>query len=377
MKNELSSLDLYYLIRELKVLEGSKVDRIYLPKSNPKELTVSCHITSQGKTLLKVLLPGMIFLDDSKDSSDTPTGFGMMLRKYLEGSKIRNIEQKDFERVTTITLEVKAGTEITTYYLIIELFSKGNIIFCDDKLKILNIIEEQSWKDRILKRGETYIYPKSKFDVLKVSEEEFKDHLKNSDKESLVKALAITFSLGGTYAEELCYDSKIEKNKITKTLTDKEYSSLYKNLIMLFHEETSANSCEGNIYPFVLESLKDKEQKKYSSFCEAIRENYDVIKHLESKKDTNKAMERIQNVIDEQLKVLAECEDGYKENQAKGELLYEKYQEIDAILRTIKEARTKYSWNVIRQKLSDNPEFKKIIKDIDEKNNSIILEIEK
>jgi predicted ribosome quality control (RQC) complex YloA/Tae2 family protein len=139
----------------------------------------------------------------------------------------------------------------------------------------------------------------------------------------------------------------------------------------------SANSCEGNVFPFSLESLKDREQKKYSSFCEAIRENYNVIKNIESKKDSNKNIEKIQNIIDAQLKVLAECEDGYSENQAKGELLYEKYQEIEAILKTVKEARTKHSWNVIRQKLNDNPEFKKIIKDIDEKNNSIILEIEK
>jgi len=377
MKNEISSLELYYLIKELKALEGSKVDRIYHQKNTPKELTMSCHVTGQGKTLLKVMLPGIILLDDSKDASDIPTGFGMMLRKYLEGSRLKSIEQKDFERVVTITLDVKNGNEISPYYLIVELFSKGNIIFCDDKLKILNILEEQAWKDRILKRGATYIYPKAKINTLKVSEEEFSEQLGASDKESLVKALAITFNLGGVYAEELCYDSKIEKNKQTKTLTTKEHNTLYKNLILLLHEETEANSSDGNIFPFVLESFADKEIKKYSSFSEAIRENYDIIKHIESKKGINKNVEKIQNIVDEQLKLLIECEEVYKENQAKGELLYEKYQEISDILKIIKEARTKYSWNTIKQKLNDNPIFKKIIKEIDEKNNSIIIEMEK
>jgi predicted ribosome quality control (RQC) complex YloA/Tae2 family protein len=377
MKNEISSLELYYLIKELKALEGSKVDRIYHQKNTPKELTISCHVTGQGKTLFKVMLPGIILLDDSKDASDTPTGFGMMLRKYLEGSRIKSIEQKDFERVITIILDVKNGTETSQYYILVELFSKGNIIFCDDKLKILNILEEQAWKDRILKRGATYIYPKARINTLKISEEEFTEQLGASDKESLVKALAITFNLGGVYAEELCYDSKIEKDKKTKTLTAKEYNSLYKNLILLLHEETEANSVDGNIFPFLLESFKDKEIKKYVSFSEAIRENYDIIKHIESKKGKNKNVEKIQNVIDEQLKLLAECEEGYKENQAKGELLYEKYQEISDILKIIKEARTKYSWNIIKQKLNDNPSFKKIIKEIDEKNNSITIEIEK
>jgi predicted ribosome quality control (RQC) complex YloA/Tae2 family protein len=377
MKNEISSLELYYLIKELKALEGSKIDRIYHQKNNSKELTICCHVTGQGKSFLKILLPGIIFMDDAKDAADSPTGFGMMLRKYLEGSRIKSIEQKDFERVVTIILESKIETELVRYYLIIELFSKGNIIFCDDGLKILNIVEEQVWKDRTLKRGETYIYPKSRINTLKISEEEFTEQLRNSDKESLVKALAITFNLGGVYAEEVCLDAGIEKDRKTKTLTDKEYKILFKNMILLMHEETEANSSDENIFPFILESSKNKETKKYVSFSEAIRENYDTIKHIESKKSINKNVEKIQNIIDEQMKVLEECEQGYLENQAKGELMYEKYQEISDILKTIKEARTKYSWKEIRQKLSDNPEFKKIVKDIDEKNNSIIIDIGK
>jgi len=376
MKNDISSLELYYLVRELKVIENSKIDRIYNPKNNPKELTIICHVTGQGKTLLKVMLPGIMLLDDSKDASDVQTGFGMMLRKYLEGARLKLIEQKDFERVVTLIIESKNGTEISIYYIIIELFSKGNIIFCDEKFKILNILEEQTWKDRTLKRNETYIYPKSRINTLHVNEEEFRSQLGNSGKESLVKSLAITFNLGGTYSEELCILSKVDKSKNVKELSDKEYNLLYKNLVLLLHKEIEANECEGNIFPFNLESFKDKEKKTYKTFSEAIRENYDIIKHAESKKDSSKNVEKIQNVIDEQLKILDECEKGYQENQAKAELIYAKYQEIDIILKTIKDARTKYSWNAIKQKLNDNPEYKNIIKDIDEKTSSIILEIE-
>ena len=377
MKNEISSLELYYLVREFKVLENSKVDRIYHPKNTPKELTVVCHVTGQGKHFLKIMLPGLILMDDTKEPSDSQTGLGMMLRKYLEGSKLKFVEQKDFERVITITFETKSGTQISTYHIVVELFSKGNIIFCDDKFKILNILEEQIWKDRTLKRGETYLYPKSKFNTIKCEEKEFIDQLKSSDKESLVKSLAILCNLGGTYAEELCLLSKVDKDKKTSTVTDKEYKKLYKNLILLLHEEICANTSEGNIFPFELETNKNREIKKYNSFSEAIRENYDLIKHTESKKESNKNVEKIQKIIDEQLKLLEECENEYKENQAKGELLYEKYQEVSDILKVIKEARTKYSWNAIKQKLNDNPTFKRTIKDIDEKNNSIIIEMEK
>ncbi|MGV8087224.1 MAG: NFACT family protein [Candidatus Woesearchaeota archaeon] len=376
MKKEISSLELYYLIKELKVIEESKIDRIYNSKDNSKELLISCHITGKGKTLLRILLPGIIFLDNTKDSSGTPTGFGMMLRKYLEGGRVRSLEQKDFERVITIDIETKMDSELVTYHLVIELFGKGNIIFCDNKFKILNILEEQKWKDRILKRQETYLYPKSLTNILNIHEKEFIEQLKSSNKESIVKALAITFNLGGTYAEELCYITGIEKSENTKTITDKKYLELYKNTILLTHKELQANASSENIFPFVLESYKTPEEKKYNTFSDAIRDNYDKLMHIESKNDLNKELEKISNIIKEQMKLLDECEQEYLTNQKKGEIIYEKYQEIDDILKTIKEARKKYSWKEIKQKLNDNPKFQKTLKDIDEKNNSIIINIE-
>lgn len=376
MKKEISSLELYYLIKELKVIEGSKIDRIYNSKDNLKELLISCHITGKGKTLLKILLPGIIFLDNTKDSSGTPTGFGMMLRKYLEGGRIRSLEQKDFERVITIDIETKMDSELITYHLIIELFGKGNIIFCDNNFKILNILEEQKWKNRTLKRQETYIYPKSQTNILTIQEKKFIEQLKSSNKESIVKALAITFNLGGTYAEELCYMTGIEKSENVKTINDKKYSELYKNIKLLTNKEMQANASSENIFPFILESYKTNEEKKYDTFSDAIRDNYDKLMHIESKNDLNKQIEKIQNILSEQNKLLEEYEQEYFINQKKGEIIYEKYQEIDNILKTIKEARKKYSWKEIKQKLNENPKFQKTLKDIDEKNNSIIIDIE-
>jgi len=376
MKNEISSLELHYLVKELKVIEGSKIDRIYHSKENPKELIISCHISGQGKILFRILLPSIIFLDDTKDSAGTPTGFGMMLRKYLEGGRIRKIEQKDFERVIIINIESKIETKIANYHLIIELFSKGNIIFCDDEFKILNIVEEQKWKDRILERKEKYIYPKSTSNILTTKEDEFIDKLKSSNKESVVKALAITFNLGGTYAEEACYISNIDKNEAIKTISESKYSKLYTNVISLLNKEPKANAGFDSIFPFILESHKTEEKKEYISFSDAIRENYDKLIHIESKKGTNKEIEKIQNTLLEQIKLLEECEEEYKNNQRKGELIYEKYQEIDNILKIIKEARKKHSWSTIKQKLTENPVYQKTLKDIDEKTNSIIIELD-
>jgi predicted ribosome quality control (RQC) complex YloA/Tae2 family protein len=377
MKNEISSLELYYLINELQILKDSKVDRIFHSKNSSRELVIGFHISGTGKKFLRTILPSIIFLDEGKDTADTPTGLCMMLRKYLEGSRLKGISQIGFERIIELILEKKVEDKLIKYYLIIELFSKGNIIFCDEKYKILNLLETQHWKDRELKKDEIYIYPKAQFNVAELSLEEFFDRVKNSNKESLVKTLAIVLSLGGTFAEEICLNSKVDKNIKVKDLSDKDFDILYKNFKKLFNNKTNANFVDENIFPFELKSFDNKDKKTYDSFSEAIRENYSKIKVLKDNTVHNKNIEKIASVIDDQNKILLECQQSYEENQAKGEILYEKYQEVKQIVDTVKEARKKYSWKEIKQKIDNSSDIKKFVKDIDEKNSEIIIEIKK
>jgi len=379
MKSEISSLELYYLMRELKVLEGAKVDRVFHAKGAQRELLIGFHITGQGKKFLRIILPSMIFLSDYKESSDTPTGFCMMLRKYLEGSRIKGIRQKDFERIIEMEFDAKGSK----FYIIAELFSKGNMIFCDDKYKILNILEQQHWKERELKKDEIYLYPKSSFNALTASKEEFSSKIINSGKESVIKAVAIALGLGGTYAEEMCAGTGIDKSGNVKNLTEKNMTMLYKNFKKLFDMEPKTNFTDGNIFPFELESFKNKEdiskieKKYYGSFSEAIAENYSIMRNADILKGHDKGLDKMREIIADQEKLLKEYQDSYEENQDKGELIYEKYQEIKNIMETIISARKKYSWKDIKKKLDDNPDMKKFVKDIDEKTSSIIIEIEK
>ncbi|HYD03594.1 MAG TPA: hypothetical protein VEC16_04800, partial [Alphaproteobacteria bacterium] len=178
--------------------------------------------------------------------------------------------------------------------------------------------------------------------------------------------------------------SGIQKDLKLENVKDSDYKKAYKNLILLLHKDFSANSVGENIYPFIMESQSknmkedEKESKitKYDSFSDAIRKNYDTIKHHENKKGHGKNIDKIQNVINEQQKVLDEAQQGYETNQRKAELIYEKYQQVDNIIKALKEIRSKHSWSEIRQKLKNNPELSRLIKDIDEKNNSVIIDLE-
>src|SRR3989339_68451 len=172
----------------MKFIENAKVDSIYHLTDSVKSLCLQLHITGKGKHLLKVQVPDFICITDSKETG-TMTGLGMMLRKYLEGTRIKAISQKDFERVIEIILE-RRREDVQEYRLIFELFSKGNIIFCDNE-KILGIFEEQEWRDRKLKRLQPYEYPKSSNNILTMEFQEFLDKVKSSNKESIVKSLAM------------------------------------------------------------------------------------------------------------------------------------------------------------------------------------------
>ena len=64
----------------------------------------------------------------------------------------------------------------------------------------------------------------------------------------------------------------------------------------------------------------------------------------------------------------------YKENQDKAGYIYSHYREIDEMLKTLNKIRENHSWKDIKDKISKDEIFKRIIKDIDEKNNQIIIE---
>ena len=83
----------------------------------------------------------------------------MQLRKYLNNAILRGLEQKQAERIVVFELEKEER-----YYLIIELFSKGNVILAGQDYRIIGVLEQQAWKGRTVKVNEKYIFPPAPVD---------------------------------------------------------------------------------------------------------------------------------------------------------------------------------------------------------------------
>jgi predicted ribosome quality control (RQC) complex YloA/Tae2 family protein len=367
MKTQISSLDLHYLIEELQILKDARIDKIYHPKK--EELLLQFHVTSKGKTILRIISGKFLFLTENKESYAEPSGFCMFLRKKLGSARLREAKQIGSERVALL----KFSTKEQNYNLYIELFGKGNIILTDEENIIINVLQQKRWADRTIKKSEEYIFPKKENNFFEIKKQAF-FKLLDSDKE-LVYKLAKDLGLGGTYSEEICLLSKIDKNKIK--LDEKEKETIYKVFDKLRKNKIKSSIVYKNkkvkdIIPFSLESYKDLEQKPFPSLSSAFDDYYKQF--LDKDEFISKHQQNIDktlSILNQQKKQLKNLEKKAIDENRKGEILYEKYQLVDEILREIKKAREKLSFKEIKAKLKGH----NIIKEINEKNKTIKVEL--
>ncbi|MEM4259597.1 MAG: NFACT family protein [Candidatus Woesearchaeota archaeon] len=367
MKKEIASLELYYIVKEFQELIGGKFDRIY---QDCEDFYFSIFITSKGKKILKVM-PNTIYLTDYKPESQAG-GFCSFLRRRLSNARIVEIKQHEFERI----LEIKIQAKEQKYFLIIELFNIGNIILCDENKKIISPFKNKSWSSRTIRGGIQYEYPPVQSNILDMGFEQFVDIVNlNNDKE-IVKIIAKELSLGSIYAEEVCFISDIDKNK--KGLCKNDLIKVFDNIKKMLNKKIEAVYYEKKkeTVPFVLESIgkPDKEFKNYNeALDEIVTEKIFKEKNEEFVKEQKNKENKIQNLLRIQEDNLKKIEADYTENNRKGELIYEHFQEIDSLLKDIHELRKKHGWNEIKKIISRKY---KIVKDTINNEGKIVLELE-
>lgn len=366
---ELSSFDVSFLVDEFQILKGAKIEKVFQDDKNKRLFLFQLYVPSKGKKMLYLDIPAIMFLTDYKpDFPTNPPGFCSFLRKKFQGGRIESIEQKDFERILILTISYRD----VIYKLIFELFSKGNIVLCDNDYKILSPLEIQGFTDRFVRPGLTYEFPPSKKNIFSMSLEEFYLAIENSNKESFVKTLAIEFGFGGDYAEEILFRSDVKNDMMPSRV---EIEKVYNTAQKLKSEKFYPSKIGNKIFPIEMKS-KEKvlalEFETYNDFLNS--EITGHIERMENFDEDKKKQEKVgkwQTIIDEQNKQILGFRKSHEENQAKGELIYSHYSEVKNILEQINLARKKMSWSEIKEKLN-NP----MIKKIDEHNGIITLELD-
>ncbi|HII71276.1 TPA: hypothetical protein HA265_00805 [Candidatus Woesearchaeota archaeon] len=383
MKTEISSLELHFLVEELQSLVSSKVEQIYQvqEEGGDLEFLFQFHLPGEGKRLLRIIMGKVLYLASNKgEAPDKPPNFCLYLRKKLKNARLRSISQEGFERVVNMLFETKDAK----FNLHIELFSKGNMILADESDTVLSALQYQEWKDRSIKPKKPYVPPQRGFNFLSLSAESLKAALLASEKENLVKTLAIDVGLGGVFAEELCSMADIDKNVKSSSLSDGELSRLFSSSQDLLHKELSPviiykdvdkDSSPQDILPFSISHYDGLVSRPFSSFNDAI--DFVLTKKVDSSRVDSVAKEsktrqgQVDEIIHQQRLRIEGLETSEKENQRKGEIIYENYASVDELLRQVKELRKDHSWSEIKALLKSNS----LVKSVDEKTGDIVLEL--
>ncbi len=368
-KTNLTSLELHYIVNELQFLVGGRIDNIYTPTK--EELILQMHVSGKGKQILRVISGKLIYLASEKKPALEPSGFCMFLRKHLGNSRLRSIKQLGSERIVEFIFEKEEKKK-----LIVEFFGKGNILLCDEKDIILSALVYHKWKDREIRAKLKYSYPQREYDFFELKLSELKG-LFNKSEMSLVKCLAAELGLGGSYSEEVCLLSKIDKGIGPSQLDDNEIKTVFKVIDKLVCNKAKPlvvykDNEVKDILPFELkiyDGLKKKEFKAYNEgfdyyFLNEFKEEKPKTKH-------EKEIEKFKRRKEQQEQTIKDLMDKEIKERGKADLIYQNYELVNGILGELKKATKKYDWKDIEKKLKGH----KLIKAVNSKDKTIDIEI--
>ncbi len=362
MKSQLSGLDIRFLVGEIQGWIGARIVKIF---QKEKLFVFEMYQSGKGGALLTCALPRWVYVAQEKDDFSLIPPLCQWLRKHIQGGKILAIKQPGLERI----IEIAVSTKEDRFVLVVEAFGTGNLFVLDNKRTIVALMTNHEFKDRVLKKGESYIYPPIAPNPLEFDLEKVKSMLAASNRPSISQTLAQDFGLGGSWATEVSvragFDPKQKTADPIKLLSAlKSLNDLSLDPFLVFEDESPID-----VTPIPFQNYKDAPTRKLVSFSEGIA----VLRKLNSiprKGAVDKKIESVKVILDKQEESLLGLRGIMLENTRKGELIYENYQGVQGVLDALKEARKTLTWHDIKKKLK-NP---KIIS-LDETKGELVIDL--
>ncbi len=372
-KKNISSFELAALEKELQFLVDGKISQIYHP--NKKEIVFQVYARGKGKLLLRIIPGKFLNIVDKKETVLRPSGYCMQLRKYLNNSYIKLVYQKDSERILIIVLEnaIKISDnekKIVRYNLVIEFFSKGNLLITDEDWKIIGTLSSQRWESRTIKNREQYQFPPSGFDWKNLKIKQVEEIVKSSEKKNLATCLATELSLGGVVAEEVCKLKNIDYKKLPSEIKSKEIKEVCKSikeiLGLVDNEKTKAYLFDdGSSFPLKLFNRNVKQEFENYNLLLSLVNPFEKISPYQQK------INAMNKIISQQEGSIKEIERSIIINTSKGDKIYSDYSKIQKLLEIVKELKKEKGWNEVKTVLEKE---KKIVK-VDLKNKKVLLNL--
>ncbi len=309
----MENIEYAYVLAEMKGLVGNSFEKISEIEKGKLQMKI-------GKERITIELGKRMNIAYYINEGDTDHPFVQKVRKELKGARLTKIEQKEKDRVIAFYFE-REGEKL----LIFEMFGDGNSILVSQG-KTLACYGNESWSDREVKAGREYKFPKSNI----------VENLKDAISEKYVISAMLRLPLGKKYAKEILNRVGIEEKKPGNELSKGEIGEIEQEIEKIRKEFSPIGfySKEGIVdYGLVLfkeYSSEEFEKRKFESLCRAIDEFY----HSSVEKiGKSKKLEKLEKRLEEQLKALEEIKIKEEEYRKLGDRIYEKYSEIEEIIK--------------------------------------------
>lgn len=205
---------LYAVKRELNVLIGGRIDKIYQPSR--EEIIISMRTRQGGFKLLisaSASSARIHITQMSVDNPMTPPMFCMLLRKHLGSGKLTAIRQDGLERIIYLDFEcINELGDIVTVTLACEIMGKySNLIVINNQGKIIDSIKRVDGdmsRERIVLPGMPYEFPPrdDRISFVDSNEETIRSTVSNLKNAELSKSLISAFEgISPVLAREWAY----------------------------------------------------------------------------------------------------------------------------------------------------------------------------
>lgn len=353
---DLASIDFQFIVRELAdAVIGARIDKLYAPE--PERLVLQLRKGGVGRSIVVIHVPKAAYLSSAKEEMpEKPSSWCVRLRNLLEGMKITAISQPSSERCIRLSL----AKQDASYDLYAEFFAKGNLVVVDKQGIATAVLFEREFKDRAIAANKPYTPPAGP-DILGKDLDAFTALVTQPFKGAIASMLATKAALGKLYSQEVCARAGIDPNAEQLAASDAE--KIYDALHSLIEAPITPMLVGDAPFPLRLASQKDAgngavASSPAASFSAAIEKAIDiapvVIDNSAAAAIEDQAT-RLRKSIAQQVAVLDTLEAEAQRSQQAGERIYERYQDVDALLKGVAEARKK---GTIAAFLKAHPEIK-------------------
>jgi len=349
----MSGVDLSAVVAELAPLLPLWIGKIY--QYGPKTLAIRLQGENRARHALLIESGRRAHLVNIfPEAPEKPSGFAMLLRKYLEGGRVLSIAQHGLQRIFSITVGKKMGS----YQLVVELFDEGNVVLCDGEGKIVKPLWHHRFREREVVPGATYIFPGQ--DCSDLSPESFGDLLRASDRE-IVKTLAIDCMLGGRYAEEVCRMAGIQKDATAGSADPVTVHLAIAGLLERVKGDREPVITPSGCWPFPLSN--ESVIARFPSYNEALEAYYGGPAAAPGREVRTPA-KRNEYIRARQEESLQKFGKEIHRLERSVECIYANYPLVEEVIRVLSEAEKKMPWSEIEKTLaaSELPAARAVVK---------------